>query len=520
VGLKRLCLAVGACAVVVYLGALWNEFALDDNPVVRFNSLVLSTSGMWRAFVSPYWPPELGGGMYRPLPLATYALDWRLGWTTWFHAVNVLWHAGVSIGVAILARRWAGDRGAFAAGLLFAVHPVHVEAVANLVGRSELMAAAFSILAVYAALARDSVGWCAAALAAGLLSKENAAVVPALVGWAWLVGLDRPSRRRMTQYAASWLALGVAYGIVRWAVLRHESTFVNGAPIFIGASPWAVRLTAVAAFADFARLLAVPLHLRVDYSPAERTLVTTPLDGRFALGLLCLATWAGLLWLAWRRGRKVEAFGLGWIALALLPVANLLYPAGVLVAERTLYLPSVGVALAAGAALVMGAGAEGGAEVAATLERRRLAGMVGVGVALLLIAGGVRTALRVPVWRDDRRVVRSELLDSPRSYAGPAHMVVLFLNARQPALALEEFRRAIGIYDRTLPWVYVTGAEAAIAAGLPLTADSLLGRLERVCTDCGHYYRYEAAAALARGNTAAADTFAARVREATRANER
>jgi hypothetical protein len=353
------------------------------------------------------------------------------------------------------------------------------------------------VLAVYAALARDSVGGCAAALAAGLLSKENAAVVPALIGWAWIVGLERPSRRRMIEYAASWAAVGVVYGAVRWAVLRHESTFVNGAPIFLGASPLEIRLTALAAFADFARLLVLPLHLRVDYSPAERTLVTTPLDGRLLLGALCLAVWVALLVLAWRRGRKMETLGLGWIGVALLPVANLLYPAGVLVAERTLYLPSVGLALAVGAAL-------------AGVESRRLAWVLG----LVVLAGGVRTASRVPVWRDDRRVVRSELRDSPRSYAGPAHMVALFLNAHQPAMALEEFRRAIGIYDATLPWVYVTGAEAAITAGFPRTADSLLARLERVCTDCAHYYRYEAGAALARGNTAAAELFATRAHKA------
>ncbi len=292
---KRQSAIVATCATVFYLGALWNRFALDDNPVVHFNTLVLGLSGVWRAFLSPYWPPELGGGMYRPLTLATYALDWRVGWTAWFHAVNVLWHAGASVAVALLARRWAGERGggvALAAGLIFAVHPVHVEAVANLVGRAELMAAAFGVLAVYGALARDSVGWSAAALAAGLLSKENAAVVPGLIAWGWLVGLDRPSRRRMATYAGVWLALGIAYLVVRWLVLRDQSTFVNGAPIFIGASPWTVRLTAVAAFADFARLLLFPLELRVDYSPAERTLVTSPFDGRFLLGVLCAALWA------------------------------------------------------------------------------------------------------------------------------------------------------------------------------------------------------------------------------------
>jgi hypothetical protein len=438
--------------------------------------------------------------MYRPLTVSTYALDWKVGWVPWFHAVNLFWHAGASVAVAALARRWAGDRGALAAGLIFAVHPVHVEAVANIAGRAELMAALFAVVAVYAALGRDHIGWSALAGALALLCKENGAVVPGLIVWGWVVGLARPPRRRVALYIASWVAVGAAYAVVRWYVLRPYAGVYNVAAQFVGASPWAIRLTAVATFADFARLLVFPLTLRVDYSPAERTLVTSPLDGRLVLGLLCLGVWAALLVMAWRRGRKLEAFGLGWIALALLPVANLLYPAGVLVAERTLYLPSVGLALAAGAVLGrLGA-----------LQPRRLAWVL----TLVVVAGGIRTALRVPVWRDEVAVVLSELEDSPRSYAGPAHMVVLYLNAHQPAKALEAFRRSVSIYDATLPWVYLTGAEAAITVGLPLTADSLLVRLERLCTRCDHYYRYEAAAAVTRGNAAAAELFAARARKA------
>jgi predicted Zn-dependent protease len=89
-------------------------------------------------------------------------------------------------------------------------------------------------------------------------------------------------------------------------------------------------------------------------------------------------------------------------------------------------------------------------------------------------------------------------------------MVVLFLNARQPAKALEAFQVATSIYDRTLPWLYVTGAEAAYQVGRPALAESVLARLERACVRCDHYYRYEAAAALARGDTAVADTLLAR----------
>jgi protein O-mannosyl-transferase len=492
---KRLYSVVGAAAVIVYLGALWNRFALDDNPVVLFNPLLHAPGAVWRAFLTSYWPPEVGGGLYRPLAIASYALDWQVGQVAWFHAVNLLWHAGVSVMVAVLVRRWSGDRAALVSGLLFAVHPVHVEAVANVVGRAELMAALFALLAVYAALERDSVVWSAVALVGGLLSKENAAVIPGLIVWGWMLGLARPSRRRMLGYLACWIVIGVAYGMSRQTILNPLSRIENIAPVFVGASPWAIRLTAVAAFADVARLLLFPLTLRVDYSPAERTLVTSPLDPRFALGLLCVVAWAGLVALAWRRGRRVEAFGLGWIAIALLPVANLVFPAGFFVAERTLYLPSVGLVVAVGAWL-------------GALAPQRLR----VVVAALVLAAGARTARRVPVWRDALSVIASELEDSPRSYDGPARMVGVYLSGGRLEKAIEAYRASTAIFDR-YPWVYVWGADAAFGLRRPVLADSMLRRLEQLCHHCAYYYRYEATGALARGDTATADSLLARARE-------
>src|SRR5438445_9416895 len=59
-GAKRLYVAVAACAAVVYVGALWNRFAWDDTFIILGSHLVRSPGGWWRAFASPYWPPELG----------------------------------------------------------------------------------------------------------------------------------------------------------------------------------------------------------------------------------------------------------------------------------------------------------------------------------------------------------------------------------------------------------------------------------------------------------------------------
>src|SRR5262249_3319132 len=157
--------------------------------------------------------------------------------------------------------------------------------------------------------------------------------------------------------------------------------------------------------------------------------------------------WIALVVLAWRRKRQVELFGLGWIAIAFLPVSNLLFSTGVLIAERTLYLPSAGLALAAAAALA---------------RPPRDPPRVVLGV--ILVAGSIRTVLRTPVWHDDLAVTHSILEDFPDSYRGPARMAAIYQSHRQPAQALRALQEAAKIYDRD-PSLFVAAADAAITLG-------------------------------------------------------
>jgi len=366
-----------------------------------------------------------------------------------------------------------------------------VEVIANIVGRAELMAAVGVCLAVYAAVVRGSVAWSLLALVGGLLSKENAAVAPGIIVWAWVLGLARPTRSKLLAFVVSWVVVGAAYAAVREVVLSPYARFENVAPVFVGAGQTAVRLTGVAALTDAARLLVFPLTLRADYSPAERTIVASLFDPRFALGLVCCAVWAALLILAWRRGRRLEAFGLGWIGIAFLPVANILFPVGVVIAERTVYLPSIGLALALGAWL-------------GNLEPRTYGALLAAAV----IIGGVRSAVRVPVWRSDLAVTLSILEDSPRSYAGPARTGALLLASGEPEKALAALQVAIGIFDRGHS-TYVAAAAAAFASGRPDLAHEYMRRADQLCIGCPVGYRTEAAAARARGDTATADSLSA-----------
>jgi len=131
--------------------------------------------------------------------------------------------------------------------------------------------------------------------------------------------------------------------------------------------------------------------------------------------------------------------------------------------------------------------------------------------ALLVLAGGIRSALRVPVWHDDGAVTLSILEDSPDSYRGPARMGALYLSRGDAAQALDALRLAARTFDRD-PSLFIAGADAAFTLGRPQLADSLLLRAEQLCYRCAGYYRTEARAARTRGDSAAADSLLKRIR--------
>ena len=415
--------------------------------------------------------------------------------------MNILWHAVASVLVAVIAGSWlgngesgVGNRVALVAGLIFAVHPIHVEAVANIVGRAELMAAVFTLLSVWAVVEKGSVWWSAVALGLrGSSARRTRQWPPRSFAAAWYLGLgragvERPTRKHMTAVAAAWVVVGLAYGISRGVVLHPYPQQFNRAPVFTGISGLDVRYTAVAALADLVRLLVFPLDLRVDYSPNERTAVTS-FNPLFLVGLLCLIGYVAALVASWRRGRKDVTMGLLWIGFAYAPVANLLFPVVQIMAERTLYLPSVGIAL-----------------LAAAWVRRMPANAMALVVGLMVVAGGVRSFLRVPVWRSDERVMLSILDDSPNSYRGPMSAGIIYLEEGLGQKAWDALDSAIVIYplDGRL---YLLKAHAAFLTGRSNQVDSILVPVRRACMPaCGHdFYGTEADLARQIGDKAMAD---------------
>ncbi len=472
----RAALLAAAVGAAVYTPSLGNRFTLDDGAIVERNPAAHSVAAAVRAFGHTYWPPEHPAGQWRPLVILSFAADWQLsgGSPVWLHAVNVVWHAAATALVVPVLAAYVSVPAALAGAIVFAVHPVHVEAVANLVGRAEAMAAAFLMLALLAARAvRRRVregrrAWPAeagllAAVLAGLLTKEHTAVAVALLA------LDDLATREPGAPALPWRDYAaVAAMTALWFLVRRGidagASFAMLAPTFFGLGAVGRISTMLPVVFVVARLLVWPFSLSADYFPEVVPRLEHPtLLG--AAGLLLLLALGALAALSWRRNRPLAA-GLVIVGIAWLPTANLLFPTGIVLAERTLYLGTVGVALIAAAAF---------ARLAALRGARAAAAATGC-VALVF---GVRVVTQIPVWRDNRDLALWALEAHPEAYR--AHQAAARALVRLGDLrgALEQYAVSIELYPLDYYNLTEAGA-AALDAGRTGLALDYLRRAERL----------------------------------------
>ena len=461
--------AIAAVAIICYANALQNGLAYDDQGIIPKHAIVTHTEPLWRAFAMPYWPS--GAGQYRPLVIASYGIEsWIWGEKPLgFHALNLLWHALASVLVFAVARRWLSYGGSLIAGLVFAVHPVHVEAVANVVGRAELMAAC-GVLAMMLLHERRSA-WAVLAFAFALFSKEHAIVAPVLaLGWDAALKLTRhapdlaaphePPRSARTLFGG-YALVAVAWAGAMFAVFR-DAPLAAIEPVWLALDAPSRWLTMLGVVPTWARLWFVPAELSIDYSP--RATLLWPENAPLAVAGALILAGAVAVGIAGRRKTPGITIALGWLALSMLPVANVVVPTGIIVAERTLYLSSVGAALLFGAMGERIGRWRGGAAIALT--------------ALVVSAFAVRTWTRTPVWETTMVLFRNAIAEHPE--ASRTHVLIARVYARMGdhVNSLDEYKRSLVLYDGvTIAW-----AEAINAAeryGDVAVGDSLVREARR-----------------------------------------
>ncbi len=395
--------ALLALALIPHTPSLDADFTFDDFAFVADNASLRSLPQALDVFVGPFPPEDPSRGLFRPLTALSYALDIALlgDDPSGLHLSNLLHYWVCCLLFFMVARRYLPSPStALAAALLFALHPVHCEAVDSITGRSELLALLFSLAALLLFLrALDLAGPRRRALLAGALvayaaaalSKETGLMLPAILVGHLLLFHRRGQTGRLRITLPFW-ALIPAYLLLRAQALGG----LLPRPHALAAHSVGTRLmTMGAVFLEDVRLLLFPLELQLDYYYQQEVGIQTGVTPAGLAGVALALLLLGLLVLLGRRalaGQQLAgagALGLLVFFIFLAPVSNLI-PTGALMAERFLFAPSAGFVL-----LMTAAGT--GALVAAPRPRGRAAVLLLVGCCVLFAA---RSYLRSAEWRN------------------------------------------------------------------------------------------------------------------------
>lgn len=430
---------IAAVAIVPYLNSLSADFTFDDIDIIRDNPAVqIYPARRLLTYVHPV------GSLYRPLAMLTYAANASISRDPFgFHLVNVLLHALVSVAVFFLVLRLVRSRSAaVAAGILFATHPIHTEAVTSVVGRAELLAALGVLTALLAfARARERAGtaraaWSAlsvAAFAAGVLAKESALTGVGLIAvlhW-WIE--RRASLRERVVALLPYLTAAVAYLVLRCAVVGALGLAEPPGSLdnpLAHVDLWARLRTAAIVLWQYVCDLVLPLHLSADYSFNQVPVAYAWSDPRWLAAAALIAT-TGALVMTLRRRAPIFVVAALFMLVPLALTANVLLPIGTIKAERLLYLPSFGWALACGWLAAR-----------ATAQRSTYA----IAVAVIVALFGARTWVRNWDWHNDTALFAATLLDAPNSAKAHHNAAVALEHAGDLGAATFEYHRALDIY--------------------------------------------------------------------------
>lgn len=437
-------------AFAAYAPSLANGYAFDD----RFIALPVRDDGSVNTLVAELHPPAAyfkvnywhgvypADVLYRPVTTWSIALlhaafgrgaaD-EYGQAFPQHLANVLLHVLATWLTYRVARAARLGRGASrAVALAFAVHAVHSEVVAGIVGRSELLAFVSGAGAVLLAL-RPRAAWPRLGGAAGLAflafaSKESAVAWPAvavLLAVLRAPGTLRAALRRAALVFGPPLAAFLALRAAMIAGLPEGDAAAGGVELgrrLVGAEGWARGLL----------MCLFPWRLAVDYGPATFTLIESPLNPRFLGAVALLAACAALGWKARRRAPAVAA-GCGIFLLTSFPISNVPFLIGVRFAERLYYTPSLGACLLAGA-LAQRLAASGARPL-----RRAAAGAFVVWLAW----SAVLVLRRNPIWRDDATLFAHEYVNQPDSARIAMNWAGVLQRQGRDAEVVEVLRRVV-----------------------------------------------------------------------------
>jgi len=435
---------LAVAAALPYLNTLRNGFISDDDMQVVRNPYIRNLHYLARIFTTQAtsYVPQMPN-FYRPLMNVGYLLCYQVfGPRAFaFHLANVVLHAVVVGAVFLLTKRMFQNRNlALMAAALFAIHPIHSEAVAWIAASPDLELCLFYLLTFWLFLAVARPGGrfsylaqlaMAGSFALTLFSKEPAVTLPVLATvYEHFYRADREETRttqKVQRYAVLWL-LTVAYLLFRVRVLGSLSSGTSVHHL----NWYQTFLAALALLGQYIWKLLWPVDLRI-FCPFRPPLNLS--DPPVLGGLTALAVGSVLFFLLWRRARPLS-FGLLWLLVPLAPVLNARWMPVAAFEERYLYLPSVGFCWLLSWGFLKLRARTSARGVA---WRRALAAAFGILVALC----SLRIVTRNRDWRDNLTLYANTLAACPDAYYVRRDLGAIYWDKGDEESAEREWREAL-----------------------------------------------------------------------------
>ncbi|MCF8238546.1 MAG: tetratricopeptide repeat protein [Saprospiraceae bacterium] len=413
----------GMLGSLLYLNTLGHQWCLDDYSVIVDNWVTQKgvdgiPDHLTHDYRYGYWNSQ--GDLYRPLSLIMFSVEWSLfGNDPFFgHLINVLLYGLLCSIFGLALYRWSRSATfSMIAALLFAVHPVHTEVVANIKSRDELLAALFLMLTWWAWQRmqhhKPKVLYLAISVVTfslALLSKENAVTFLPLLPLSVYVFRKNPVKSDYWMSLILLIPTGL-FLFARQAVLgsvrgAEKVSFLDN--ILAGAQNGSEALASAIRFVgEYLRMLVAPWPLVSDKGWNQIPLVDFSSPG-VLLSLLAILGGFAILVIFWQK-RKRLVFGLLWFVFTFALASNLLFLIGTSYGERLLFLPSAGFAIAVAALF----------RWKDTGSNPPWPGWIrsSVGYGFLGIIGifSILTVLRNPAWYDSATLYATDIESSPRS---------------------------------------------------------------------------------------------------------
>ena len=389
-----------------------NKVLLLEDPRVR----AVTPENISLILHKSYWWPYIESALYRPVATLSYLFNYAVLGNgrepAGYHWINLILHTGnVLLLFAVALRLGRRFWPALFIAAIWAVHPLSTEAVTNIIGRADLLAAGATLGAFLAYLrASESdgskrLGWLlvtAVVTTIGVFSKESAVAV---LGVVVLYDLTfRLGAAPLSRLVWGWMAI-----ILPLMFLWYQRAVVlAGVPAafpvvdnpIVGANFWSGRITALAVIPRYLWLILWPQRLTADYSYNQIPLASGRLEDWVAW-IVVLAAVAGTLALFTRS--RLMFFAAAAAFICFVPASNLLILSGTIMAERLVYLSSAGVIACVVMALQADAFGKRRAAVTATL-------------CIIAVACAARTWIRNGDWRDDLALWSATVKTSPESF--------------------------------------------------------------------------------------------------------